>query len=168
MKKLLTRIVGATLGLALAIGVSVGVANNREAKEVSADSTYSYTFTSKQFTANDQTKDLGGVSWTADGSGASWNYDATKGQQFGSGSAPSRDLTLTTSGITGTISSIVVYASTANSATANINCTVGGDAFGTQSQSFICMLTTKTTTQTFIQAMIILTLNLLKQAMMIR
>ena len=36
MKKLLTKIVGATLGLALAIGVSVGVMNNREAKEVNA------------------------------------------------------------------------------------------------------------------------------------
>ena len=36
MKKLLTKIVGATLGLALAIGVSVGVANNREAKGVYA------------------------------------------------------------------------------------------------------------------------------------
>ena len=46
MKKLLTRIVGATLGLALAIGVSVGALNSMEATEVRADpitSTLSFT-----------------------------------------------------------------------------------------------------------------------------
>lgn len=47
MKKLLTRMIGATLGLALAIGVSVGVANssNKIAREVNADPTDAFSFT---------------------------------------------------------------------------------------------------------------------------
>lgn len=136
MNKFLTRIVGATLGVAMAFGVGVGISNGKKANELNAaTSTYSYTFTSKQFTANNQSKTLNGVSWTADGSGAYWGYDATKGQQFGSGSAVTRDLTLTTSGISGTISTVVVQASTANSSTANINCTIAGDDFGAQAQA---------------------------------
>ena len=135
MNKFLTKIIGASLAIAMMIGVGTFANSVKEAKEAYADSSYAYTFTAKQFTANDQTKTLNGVDWTADGSGNYWGYDSTKGQQFGSGSAPARDLTLTTSGISGTISSVVVNASTANSATANINCTIGGAAFGNQAQS---------------------------------
>ena len=67
MKKLLTRIVGATLGLALAIGVSVGAANNGEAKGVYADysSLYSADFTSvaaHSYTQN-KTFTLSNKSW---------------------------------------------------------------------------------------------------------
>ena len=40
MNKLLTKIVGATLGLAMAIGVGVGVANNKKATELNAVTTY--------------------------------------------------------------------------------------------------------------------------------
>lgn len=135
MNKFLTKIIGASLAIAMMIGVGTFANSVKEAKETYADSSYAYTFTAKQFSANDQTKTLNGVDWTADGSGNFWGYDSTKGQQFGSGSAPARDLTLATSGISGTISSVIVNASTANSATANINCTVGGAAFGTQAQS---------------------------------
>ena len=53
MKKLLTKIVGATLGLALAIGVSVGATNNREAKGVYAGTnTTTYTFSTKSWAAS--------------------------------------------------------------------------------------------------------------------
>ena len=96
--------------------------------------TYSYTFQSKQFTANG-TQTLNSVSWTLAGDGGYWGYDATKGQQFGSGNKPYKSLTLTTSGISGTITSIVVNASTGSSATASISCTVGDNNFGTSGQS---------------------------------
>ena len=74
---------------------------------------YSYTFTSKQFSSNG-TKDLGGVSWTLAGDGGYWAYDATKGQQFGSSKAPYKSLSLSTTGISGTIQSVTVNASMAN------------------------------------------------------
>ena len=64
---------------------------------------YSYTFTAKQFSANG-TKTLGEVDWTLEGNGNYWGYDGTKGQQFGSGNAPYKSLTLSTSDIKGTIS----------------------------------------------------------------
>ena len=56
---------------------------------------YSYTFTSKQFSANG-TKTLNSVNWTLAGNGSYWGYDATKGQQFGSGNYPYKSLTLST------------------------------------------------------------------------
>ncbi len=93
-----------------------------------AETTYSYTFESKQFSAN-ETKTLGGIDWTLAGNGGYWGYDGTKGQQFGSGSSPYKSLTLSTSGIPGTITSITVNASTASSATATLNVTVGGTSY---------------------------------------
>ena len=53
MNKLITKIVGATLGLAMAIGVGVGVAN-KEAKVVYA-TTGSYTLTFDANTSTDGT-----------------------------------------------------------------------------------------------------------------
>lgn len=91
--------------------------------------TYSYTFTSKQFSGNN-TVSLNNVNWTLAGDGNFWGYDGTKGQQFGSGSSPYKSLSLTTNNINGTISEIVVNASTASSANASLSCTVGGSAFG--------------------------------------
>ncbi len=93
--------------------------------------TYSYTFSSKQFSSNG-TATLGDLTWTLAGSytgSGYWGYDATKGQQFGSGSAPYSSLTLTTSGITGRVTSVKVNASTANGATATLNVTVGGTSY---------------------------------------
>lgn len=55
MNKLLTKIVGATLGLAMAIGVGVGAANNQKAKAVYA-TTGSYTLT---FDANTKSNGTG-------------------------------------------------------------------------------------------------------------
>lgn len=87
--------------------------------------TYSYTFTSKQFTANNQTKSLGDINWTLDGDGGYWGYDGTKGQQFGSNGSPYKYLTLKTSDIPGTITSITVNASTASSSDGKITLAVG-------------------------------------------
>ena len=96
--------------------------------------TYSYTFSGKQFSSNTSVA-LGDVSWTLAGNGNYLGYDATKGQQFGSGSSPYKSLSLSTSAISGTITKIVINASGANSVIATISCTVGGKAFGTQAQN---------------------------------
>lgn len=111
MKKLLI------LFLAVILATSVGWAE-----------TYSYTFTSKVFSANG-TKDLGSVSWTLAGDGGYWGYDGTKGQQFGSGSSPYKSLSLTTSGISGTIQSVTVNASMAKDGVGTMNVTVGGKSY---------------------------------------
>ena len=90
---------------------------------------YSYAFTSKQFSANG-TNTLNGVSWTLDGNGSYWGYDGTKGQQFGSGNAPYKSLTLSTSDIKGEITKIVINTSGASSIAGSCTVTVGGAQFG--------------------------------------
>lgn len=114
MKKLLTRIVGATLGLALAIGVSVGVFSNREAKEVKADpetTTYSFeTKTGQTWTAGTRAftgcdSDVG-VNWTISSPSNINNYNSTyKGLQIGTGSKTG-SITLSSASAWGAQSSI--------------------------------------------------------------
>lgn len=95
---------------------------------------YSYTFTSKQFSAN-ETKTLNGVNWTLTGNGGYWGYDGTKGQQFGSGNKPYKSLTLTTSGIEGTIKEITINTSGASSTNASFTVSVGGTQYGSKNLS---------------------------------
>ena len=90
---------------------------------------YTYTFTATEFSANG-TKTLNGVDWTLAGDGGYWGYNGTKGQQFGSGNNPYKSLTLSTSGIKGTITKIVVNTSGASSVNANLAVSVGGTQFG--------------------------------------
>lgn len=93
---------------------------------------YLYTFSAKQW-SDIGTVTLNNVDWTAEGTASSgyyFGYDATKGQQFGSGNKPFSSLTVSTSGITGTITSIKVETSGASNITGTMNVTVGGDAFG--------------------------------------
>lgn len=104
---------------------------------------YSYTFKAKQFTANG-TKVLNNVEWTLDGNGGYWGYDGTKGQQFGSGSKPYKKMTLSTSGIPGTITKIVINTSGASSIKGTATIKVGGTIFGE-----IITLTSTATEYTF-------------------
>ena len=90
---------------------------------------YAYTFSAKQFTANG-TKMLNNVNWTLSGDGGYWGYDGTKGQQFGSGNAPYKSLTLSTSDIKGEITKIVINTSGASSIAGSCAVTVGGAQFG--------------------------------------
>ena len=103
---------------------------------------YSYTFTSKQFSANGA-KTLNGVSWTLAGDGGYWGNDGTKGQQFGSGNAPYKSLTLTSGTSFSNVSKIVINASTANSATATMVVKVNGEQVASQK------LTNSATSYTF-------------------
>ena len=62
--KLISKIVGATLGLAMAVGVSVGVVNNRKATELNADETYSnreFAFTSSPLPTGLEISSSGGM-----------------------------------------------------------------------------------------------------------
>ena len=105
---------------------------------------YSYKFTSKQFSANG-TKKLGNVDWTLSGSGGNyWGYDATKGQQFGKADAPYKSMSLSTSGIEGTITKIVINTSGASSVNASFAVSVGGTQYGTSTK-----LTATNTAYTF-------------------
>jgi len=85
------------------------------------------------------------TSWTVTSDGIESTYDSTKGIHYGTGSAKVTYITLSTSGISGTISKIVVNASTASGVSATVGVTVGGAAFGGDAQS----LTTSAANYTF-------------------
>ena len=104
---------------------------------------YTYTFTSTQFTANG-TKTLSGLAWTISGNGGYWGYDGTKGQQFGSGNKPYKELSVSTSAYSGGVQKIVINTSGASSISAKLTVTVGGVAYGSQ-----VPLTTTATSYTF-------------------
>lgn len=93
--------------------------------------TYTYEFTKKVFSGNG-TQSLGGVEWTLQTDGDYFGYDKKnkKGQQFGSKSKPAKTMTLSTSGIQGTISSVKVETSGANGTHATLKVTVGGTQIG--------------------------------------
>ncbi len=90
---------------------------------------YSYTFDQKVF-EEEQTSEskvsLGDIQWTLAYTGGWYSgYDNIKGQQIGSGSQKVTAFSLTTSGISGKITKIVVYASMASSGGASLAVKVG-------------------------------------------
>ena len=76
-----------------------------------------------------------GAEWTVTSDGTESSYDSTKGIHYGTGSAQVQYIKLTTSDITGTITKVVVNASTASGVTATVDVTVDGSAFGGAAQS---------------------------------
>ena len=76
-----------------------------------------------------------GAEWevTSDGTESTW--DSGKGIHYGTSGAAVQYIQLSTSDITGTITRVVVNASTASSVTASVSVTVGGDEFGGDAQS---------------------------------
>ncbi len=86
-----------------------------------------------------------GAAWTITSDASESNYDATKGVHYGTSKAAVSYLTLRTSGISGTITSIVVNASGASSTSAKLNVTVNGSAFGSE-QSLTASATNYTLT----------------------
>lgn len=120
MKRLLM-IRYAILALMLFLGESACFAN-----------IYSYTFTSTQF-KSDGTVELGGVEWTLSGTGGDyWGYELARGQQFGSGSYPYTSMSLSTSGIEGVITQIILNTSGASDTNARLQVKVDGTDFGEQ------------------------------------
>ncbi len=109
---------------------------------------YSYTFTSTVWSAAGA-QTLNGVSWTMAGTGGSYfGYDGTKGQQFGSGSKPYSALSLTTSGISGTITSVAVNTSGASSISGTVAVSVDGNDFECDSKT-TASLTSSAASYTF-------------------
>lgn len=76
--------------------------------------------------------DSDGNTWTVTSDAAESTYDGTKGIHYGTNKKAVSYLNLTTSGISGTITSISVNASGASGTSAKLNVTVGGSAFGSE------------------------------------
>ena len=113
---------------------SVAVTVTQSINDVNASLTDSrdHTFTAKAWSAaGDWTisEKLWTMSGTDDGT-PYFGYDATKGQQFGSGSHPYSDVSLQSSAFSGTVDSVTVYTSGANSINATVQVSVGGTAYG--------------------------------------
>ncbi|MBO5817954.1 MAG: hypothetical protein J6R26_08535, partial [Paludibacteraceae bacterium] len=92
--------------------------------------TYTHTFKSGELKVGTVT--LSGVSWTGAGTVEYWGWDSNasaKGIQIGSSSKPCKAYSLTTSGIEGTITEVVVNTSTASSGTAKLSISVGGTSY---------------------------------------
>lgn len=86
-----------------------------------------------------------GASWTVTSDGSESTFESDKGIHYGTSKAAVQYIKLTTSGISGTITQIVVNASTASDVSATASVTVGGSAFGGDAQS----LSTTATDYTF-------------------
>jgi len=87
-----------------------------------------------------------GVKWTVTSDGSESTYDSTKGIHYGTGKAAVGYINLTTSGISGTITQVVVNASGASGTTGELNVTVGGAAFGGDPKSLSSTATNYTFT----------------------
>lgn len=86
-----------------------------------------------------------GVSWTVTSDGDESSFDSTKGIHYGTNSNQVQYINLSTSGISGTITKVVVNASTASGVSATASVTVGGATFGGDPKS----LSTTATDYTF-------------------
>lgn len=115
-------------------------------------SEYSWTMAAGDFgnsetPATSITKGAPSMSWTADYTFTSANYIGNlvdKGQQFGSGSKPCSALTLSTSGYTQYVESIVVNFSQASSGDAALSVTVGDTALKNGENTIVNATTTAT------------------------
>ncbi len=96
-----------------------------------AYNSWSYTFESKAYDAVGA-KTLNGKSWTLAGEGTTteFNYNSTKGEQFGTATKPFTSLTLSSNfGDGEAIKTVKVNASGANDIVGSISVSVGGSAF---------------------------------------
>ena len=132
----------------------------QEAPDALAGTSWTYTFTAKTFTSNNQTVLLSGTAnssankqnWTLVNNGSYYGYDGTKGQQVGSGSetGAAHSMTLSTTAFSGAakISSVAIATSGASSVTANISVTVGETSFKCN-DSTTASISASNTTYTF-------------------
>ena len=73
-----------------------------------------------------------GVAWTVTSDADESTFDSSRGIHYGTSKKAVSHLTLTTSGISGTITQIKVNAAGASDTSAKLNVTVGGKAFGSE------------------------------------
>ena len=141
MRKIISKIAGLMLGLSLAAGVGA-VVFSQAAVSAEAASPATLTFTAK---CNGSGTDSDGNTWTVTSDGTESTYDATKGIHYGTSSAQVTYIRLSTSGISGTITQVVVNASAASGVSATVGVKVGGSQFGDDPKS----LSTSATNYTF-------------------
>ena len=111
---------------------TVTVTQSINAVMASSTDSWDYTFETKAWSAAGDHA-LDDKTWTMSGTDDGtpyFGYDATKGQQFGSGTHPFSDVSLQSSDFSGTIDSVTVYTSGANSINATVQVSVGGTAYG--------------------------------------
>ena len=111
---------------------TVAVTQSINAVNATLTDSWDHTFTAKAWSAKGDwtiSEKLWNMSGTDDGS-PYFGYDATKGQQFGSGTHPFSDVSLQSSAFSGTVASVTVYTSGANSINATVQVSVGGTAYG--------------------------------------
>lgn len=97
--------------------------------------TYTHEFAKGELSVGDTSVELDGITWYLDPAPEyiGWdNNDTAKGIQIGSGNKPSKAIKISTMGIIGTITKIVVNTSGASSIAGTLDVTVGGAAFGEQ------------------------------------
>ena len=97
--------------------------------------TYTHEFAKGELSVGDTSVELDGITWYLDPAPEyiGWdNNDTAKGIQIGSSNKPSKTLKISTTGIIGTITKIVVNTSGASSIAGTLDVTVGGAAFGEQ------------------------------------
>jgi hypothetical protein len=99
--------------------------------DITKGTTWTYSFTAKQWSSNGN-KTLNGLVWTLAGDGGYWGYDKNygKGQQFGSSSKPFKTLKLSTSSYQGGVQTIKISTSGASGTNAKLTVTVNGKQYG--------------------------------------
>ena len=107
------------------------------------DYTYTYTFSSQQYTEAG-TKTLNGVSWIMAGTGGPYFGYSTKGQQFGSGSKTYSAISLSTTGISGTITSVAVNTSGGTGIAGTVAVSVGSTSFQSNNKTTVSLTATAT------------------------
>lgn len=126
MKKVLTLAISliAVLGLAFTLNAKVNAVSDK----------YDYTFTSKVFSTCPDSKDLGGISWSISGTSSTYyGHDKTKGQQFGSGGSPMKELVLSSSSSFEGITEVKINTSGASNIKASFSVLIGDTIVGTES-----------------------------------
>ena len=76
-----------------------------------------------------------GVAWTVTSDGTESNFDNDRGIHYGTNKVAVQYIKLSTSDIQGTITQVIVNASTASGVTATVGVTVGGETFGEEAKT---------------------------------
>ena len=105
------------------------------AANAAVETTYTYNF-EEQVWSEAGVQNLGGINWDLQASFTKevffgWDTFNDKGQQIGSGSNPASSVTLTTSGLSGTIKNVTVETSGAKDIACSFEVSVGSTSYGT-------------------------------------
>lgn len=105
------------------------------AANAAVETTYTYNF-EEQVWSEAGVQNLGGINWDLQASFTKevffgWDTFNDKGQQIGSGSKPASSVTLTTSGLSGTIKNVTVETSGAKDIACSFEVSVGSTSYGT-------------------------------------